>query len=549
MEYHRGVLIVEDLGSKSGMLFLGKPKSRLELKQNASFFLGRIEIIARKSISLTQSKPEEISRKKVFFRRREVQSRRVPFEGTAVSVTFQEEFVKALKRMPFLGFSLLLHLLILFFVSDLPYFSRRLHSKEPILAHIVTPDDLVKLEQDVKPEEDELDPPDPLEEEFPDPFIDFSDDEDVSPQDIIEYVPGQIAIEGLVTGRRDFTGFMGEGTARLMGRSFSRGFKDYITDLRMRGMDVAFVIDCTNSMDPFLDEAKRVVDRLVSNLAAVVPNLKLSLVSFRDEGDEYVTRHIDLTTDRYEILNFLDDCMAEGGGDFPEAVCEALNRTINTLFWRASSKKVIILIGDAPAHKEDGAMMDRLLREFTKGEGPGVVNTVYIGPLTDPPTVNQEAAVESMKHIAHIAKGEFSWISEYNKLSGHLISSAFGFDWKDDVARLLRSVQKNRMDLLIERKAKAKQKGWLLGGLKKTPVMPGIVKALITLSDARDLEHLVGYLETDLVSDETKRASLYILRKVLEKPVTFSLHADPRKQQKEVEKIREAIREYSLRSD
>jgi Mg-chelatase subunit ChlD len=336
----------------------------------------------------------------------------------------------------------------------------------------------------------------------------------------------------------------GEGAANLKRSSLSQGFKGYINTLREKGMDVVFAMDSTSSMVPFIEEARRVVDHLITKLAAVVPNLRLALVAYRDEGDDFITRHLDLTSDRYEILNFMDDCKAEGGGDFPEAVCEALNRSINTLMWRPKAKKVIILIGDAPFHPKDSNEIDRLLRAFSNQEEPGVVNTIYIGPLNNPMTEKQKTAVDSMKHIAQVARGEFTWISEQEKLVRHLIKMAFGSRWEVDVAKLLDSMKKDRMALLIERKAKTGQKAWLLEGLKKVPVRSGIVQALIRDAEQKDLEHLVEYLVTERIPMETKWAALYILRKVLRRDFEYRPYQSPDGQRKELLLLTKAIEAY-----
>lgn len=49
------------------------------------------------------------------------------------------------------------------------------------------------------------------------------------------------------------------------------------------------------------------------------------------------------------MKGWLDQCSAQGGGDTPEAVADALNDALN-LPWRSVGAKVCILISDAPPH-------------------------------------------------------------------------------------------------------------------------------------------------------------------------------------------------------
>lgn len=49
------------------------------------------------------------------------------------------------------------------------------------------------------------------------------------------------------------------------------------------------------------------------------------------------------------MKSWLDQCSAQGGGDAPEAVADALNDALN-LEWSSAATKICILISDAPPH-------------------------------------------------------------------------------------------------------------------------------------------------------------------------------------------------------
>lgn len=52
------------------------------------------------------------------------------------------------------------------------------------------------------------------------------------------------------------------------------------------------------------------------------------------------------------MTNWVDQCRAEGGGDGPEAVADALD-AVRKLSWRSESTKICVLIADAPPHGLD----------------------------------------------------------------------------------------------------------------------------------------------------------------------------------------------------
>ena len=74
----------------------------------------------------------------------------------------------------------------------------------------------------------------------------------------------------------------------------------------------------------------------------------MALVAYRDRGDAYVTRVSDLTTDLDGVYATLQDFQAQGGGDTPESVNEALHAAVTQLDWSASQDvyKVVFLVGE-----------------------------------------------------------------------------------------------------------------------------------------------------------------------------------------------------------
>ncbi len=55
------------------------------------------------------------------------------------------------------------------------------------------------------------------------------------------------------------------------------------------------------------------------------PDLRFALVSYRDQGDEFVTHAVNFTDDVQAFQGAVDGLVANGCGDFPEALNEALH--------------------------------------------------------------------------------------------------------------------------------------------------------------------------------------------------------------------------------
>jgi hypothetical protein len=73
-------------------------------------------------------------------------------------------------------------------------------------------------------------------------------------------------------------------------------------------------------------------------------------VTYRDRGDVYVVRTSDFTDSMSEYQRWLNGIRAGGGGDYPEALNEALHAAINQVSWstRQDAIRLVFLVGDAP---------------------------------------------------------------------------------------------------------------------------------------------------------------------------------------------------------
>jgi Mg-chelatase subunit ChlD len=173
-------------------------------------------------------------------------------------------------------------------------------------------------------------------------------------------------------------------------------------------IEVCFVLDTTASMGGLIEGAKQKIWSIANEMisAKPTPALKLGLIGYRDRGDEYVVKSFQLTDDIDSIYAHLRDFKAEGGGDEPESVNEALSEAIEKMPWSQDRKvlKIIFLVGDAPPHMDytDGAKYPELCRIAAK-KGL-IINTVQCGSIA--------ATTPIWKEIAKSSEGSYATIAQ-----------------------------------------------------------------------------------------------------------------------------------------
>lgn len=161
-------------------------------------------------------------------------------------------------------------------------------------------------------------------------------------------------------------------------------------------VEVAFVLDTTDSMGPLIESAKRKIWSIATTIVDANPGaeIRMGLVAYRDIGDEYVTRTYNLTTDIQDLYANLLEFKARGGGDWPESVNEALHVGVTKLSWTQGSEicRIMFLVGDAPPHM-DYAQDVKYPEVMRMARERGiVVNAVQAGVARDTERVWREIA-------------------------------------------------------------------------------------------------------------------------------------------------------------
>ena len=114
--------------------------------------------------------------------------------------------------------------------------------------------------------------------------------------------------------------------------------------------DVVFTIDTTGSMQPYIDAAVTGVEAAANQTLKKDPQSRIAVVQYRDFGDDFVSKVVTpFTSDLSQVSSGLKTLVADGGGDWPEAVLSGVV-TSAQLDWRDNATRSIVVVGDAPAH-------------------------------------------------------------------------------------------------------------------------------------------------------------------------------------------------------
>jgi len=133
------------------------------------------------------------------------------------------------------------------------------------------------------------------------------------------------------------------------GQELINNIVDILRKYKGPDLDLVITLDTTGSMRPHIQFIR---ERLIPSIRTELErfsSFRIGLVLYRDYMEEYVTRYYNFRNDWDLFARDLRAITVGGGGDVPEAVVEGLFTAASSYDWKAADR-VIILIGDAPAH-------------------------------------------------------------------------------------------------------------------------------------------------------------------------------------------------------
>jgi hypothetical protein len=207
-----------------------------------------------------------------------------------------------------------------------------------------------------------------------------------------------------------------------------------IEESRLRFLDVVFVIDSTGSMTPYIEEVKRKVISIITEIeeAAIAPSVDFGIVVYGDHPpqDTIVTKSFPLTSNHQKILDHVHSLPRTSGGDYAEAVVDGIHEGIE-MQWRQGSHKVVVLMGDAPPHgykRARGEIGDLVFATADDGYPQGC--PCGLDPMQEAHRAQQKGIViyavgvnaqsdvrEVFSRIARVTEGEYLDLGSANGLS------------------------------------------------------------------------------------------------------------------------------------
>jgi predicted RNA-binding protein YlxR (DUF448 family) len=198
-------------------------------------------------------------------------------------------------------------------------------------------------------------------------------------------------------------------------------------------------------MGGLIEGAKQKIWSIANQMVSArpTPELKLALIGYRDRSDEYVTRQYDLTDDIDAIYEKLRAFRANGGGDTPESVNQALHESVQKISWSQDREvlKIVFLVGDAPPHMDykDDVKYPEICQDAVKRDL--IINTVQCGNMKDTAPV--------WKEIADLAEGSYSAIGQ----TGNMAAIETPMD--AEISRINRAIGKTLIAYGAERERRA----------------------------------------------------------------------------------------------
>ncbi len=197
------------------------------------------------------------------------------------------------------------------------------------------------------------------------------------------------------------------------------GLEKKIESLGM--LDMIIIVDTTGSMGSVLDAIKKEISNMLYYLSNKIPGIRIGALAYRDHCDaesSYLLQPHPFTEskDNAELISFIKEWRADGGGDIPEAVEDALHHLAN--FKWEMDKKVAILIADACPHEKEECQKKLDWKQETRKIAEEEIRVYTIQSGSDTKTK------EIFGKIAQMTQGEYFNLEEVPHLPDLIVAIA-----------------------------------------------------------------------------------------------------------------------------
>ncbi len=184
-------------------------------------------------------------------------------------------------------------------------------------------------------------------------------------------------------------------------------------------IQIAVLLDTSNSMDGLISQAKSQLWKLVNEFARArysgrAPRLEVALYEYGNDRlsakNGFLRKVSDLTTDLDRVSEQLHGLRTSGGDEFCGEVIDAATRELE---WRSGkgTLKMIFIAGNEPFNQGDVDYQAAIKRAISKGI---TVNTIFCGS-------EQEGIRSGWKQGALLADGRYAFIDS-NRRVAHVVA-------------------------------------------------------------------------------------------------------------------------------
>ena len=206
--------------------------------------------------------------------------------------------------------------------------------------------------------------------------------------------------------------------------------------------DILFIVDATGSMSDEIDFLKAdLLDILKKgqNLQSSI-SIRTGALFYRDEGqdEDYLTRVSPFTNDMNKTSAFIKKQDAAGGGDFPEAVHTALEKSLQSFDWNEKARaRIAFMLLDAPPHQDHQGVVESIHKSIDRYAAMGI----KLIPIASS-GIDKETEF-FLRMIASVTEGTYVFITDDSGVGGEHLEPTVG-EYKVEILNdlMVRLIQK-----------------------------------------------------------------------------------------------------------
>jgi hypothetical protein len=185
-------------------------------------------------------------------------------------------------------------------------------------------------------------------------------------------------------------------------------------------LDIMFVVDATGSMSDEINYLKtELADVLNRADNQISGSLRYGSVFYRDFGDAYVTKVNSFTNSKSDVVSFVNQQNADGGGDYPEAVEEAMKAAVQQNWSSQAKARIIFLVLDAPPHN-NVQQLNLLRQQVQIAAAKGIIIIPVAASGVD------KSTEFLCRFMAMATNGTYTFLTNHSGVGGNHITPTIG---------------------------------------------------------------------------------------------------------------------------